>query len=408
VRALSNIRFFGEPATRLKMLAGTWRTATPQATWHRFCKWQKRIGITRIADVTGLDTIGIPVFSAIRPMGLSLSSQQGKGVTQDAARVSALMESIETWHAEHLILPTQQATYAEMLKQDQNGANQRCVDPRLLPSGMARWRPSITLTWVPGTDLITGDLVSVPNDVVTLNCVFGKRKPVFDINSTGLASGNSMTEAAIHGLCEVIEREAEATWRCTGEDNRLLLESVSDPICLDILTRLHQAGIRVWAWLLSSCADIPVVAVALSQDPRRPRWRQLGVYQGFGCHPHGPVALSRALTEAVQTRLTYIAGGRDDFFPADYQQATSQRSVKRFWQRYSQPADNLVDCGIDSSFAMLRKPTSCAAMLATLLEQVRAAGCDNVIAVDLRQPRMKVPVVKIIVPGLGLNVQGQG
>ena len=62
----------------------------------------KRAGITRIAELTGLDTLGIPVFAAIRPMGKSLSTQQGKGTTALAAKVSALVESLETWSAEHL------------------------------------------------------------------------------------------------------------------------------------------------------------------------------------------------------------------------------------------------------------------------------------------------------------------
>ena len=67
--------------------------------------------VARIAELTGLDTIGIPVFAAIRPMGRSLSTQQGKGITSEAARVSALMESLETWTAEHLALPVVRGSY---------------------------------------------------------------------------------------------------------------------------------------------------------------------------------------------------------------------------------------------------------------------------------------------------------
>src|ERR1043165_6629990 len=81
---------------------GTHRASTLDATWRRFSPLAKRAGITRIADITGLDTLGIPVFTAIRPMGTSLSTQQGKGVTVDAGRLSALMESLETYSAENL------------------------------------------------------------------------------------------------------------------------------------------------------------------------------------------------------------------------------------------------------------------------------------------------------------------
>src|ERR1700735_576551 len=95
------LRFFGRPLrapTRLR--DGTHRAASLAATWKRFSPAAKRAGITRIAELTGLDTLGIPVFAAIRPMGKSLSTQQGKGLSRDAARISALMESLETFAAE--------------------------------------------------------------------------------------------------------------------------------------------------------------------------------------------------------------------------------------------------------------------------------------------------------------------
>ena len=55
----------------------------------------RQAGMSRLADLTGLDTVGIPVYSAIRPFGRSLSSAQGKGVTTDLAMLSALGETVE-------------------------------------------------------------------------------------------------------------------------------------------------------------------------------------------------------------------------------------------------------------------------------------------------------------------------
>src|SRR5687768_18464283 len=85
-----------------KLRDGTHRAATLDETWQRFRPAARKAGITRIADLTGLDTLGVPVFAAIRPMGKSLSTQQGKGFSADAARVSALMESLETFTAENI------------------------------------------------------------------------------------------------------------------------------------------------------------------------------------------------------------------------------------------------------------------------------------------------------------------
>src|SRR5215510_1476306 len=61
------------------------------------------LGITRLANVTGLDHIGVPCWMAVRPLALSLSVSQGKGLTHELAQISALMECIEVHHAEHLV-----------------------------------------------------------------------------------------------------------------------------------------------------------------------------------------------------------------------------------------------------------------------------------------------------------------
>ena len=81
--------------------------------------------------------------------------------------------------------------------------------------------------WVRGWDLIAGEDVWVPLEAVTLDTVF-RKPPVFDVSSNGLASGNHLLEAIVHGLCEVIERDAEAAWRAERGDRRLDLATVRD------------------------------------------------------------------------------------------------------------------------------------------------------------------------------------
>src|SRR5690349_4471812 len=111
------LRFYDQvldAPTRLR--DGTHRAATLDETWRRFAPAAKRAGITRIADLTGLDTLGVPVFAAIRPMGASLSTQQGKGISAPAARISALMESLETFSAESIAAPIVRGSYRALGK----------------------------------------------------------------------------------------------------------------------------------------------------------------------------------------------------------------------------------------------------------------------------------------------------
>ena len=85
---------------RLSDLGGTVREIAAEETFARIKPALSNFGITRVANITGLDTIGIPVWTVVRPLGRSLSVSQGKGVTHELAVVSGIMESIEVFHAE--------------------------------------------------------------------------------------------------------------------------------------------------------------------------------------------------------------------------------------------------------------------------------------------------------------------
>lgn len=377
----------------IRLADGTTRAASLDATWRRFAPAARRAGITRIAELTGLDTIGIPVFAAIRPMGRSLSTQQGKGATALAARVSALMESLETWTAEHVALPTVRASWRRL--------GDRAIDVRGLararrrPNRDARWR------WVEGWDLGADRAVLVPLEAVTLDATF-RAPPVFALSSNGLASGNALVEAVAHGLCEVLERDAEAAWRRAGGDRRLVLDSIDDPGCRALIDRITAAGARVWVWDLGDPVRAPglcVIGAAIMEDPREPAWRTLGFYQGFGAHWRPAIAIARALTEAAQTRLTYIAGARDDFFPQEYARATDPALLAALWQRFSSPCDEPV--GFDEL------PGLSAATLGDALVQL-VAGQRQVVAVDLTHPALGVPVAKVLVPGRATDLEAMG
>jgi YcaO-like protein with predicted kinase domain len=390
------LRFYGrslDAPTRVH--AGTHRSATPAATWRRFAPAAKRAGITRIAELTGLDTLGIPVFAAIRPMGRSLSTQQGKGVTTDAARVSALMESLETWTAEELAVPIVRGSYRALAKR------RRVVDVRQLPRPRGRLDLDARWDWVEGFELVAGEPILVPAQAVTLDTTFAE-PPVFDISSNGLASGNSLVEAIVHGLCEVIERDAEAAWRRTGADRRLVLDSIDDPACRALIDAIVRAGSRVIVWDLASRIGLCAIGCAIVEDPREPAWRALGVYQGFGAHVAPEIAIARALTEAAQTRLTYIAGGRDDFFAADYERATDRELLAAMWASLPDGEPVMFD-----ELPRIAAP-SLGGELELLVELVRAAGFAQVIAVELTHDKLRVPVAKVIVPGLALDVEVLG
>jgi len=190
--------------TRPSYRFGTRRVVTPAETLRRIQPLLKPAGITRVADITGLDWLGIPVYQAIRPNSRTLSVSQGKGLTRAQAKVSALMESLEFFHSEELDRPTIRATVGDLrseLAYDPYSLGLR--DDHILTD-------RTTLTWVDATDLETGAQTWVPRDLVALDFRVAERRdvPLFHQSSNGLASGNVQAEALLHGLCEVIERDS--------------------------------------------------------------------------------------------------------------------------------------------------------------------------------------------------------
>ena len=167
------------------------------------------MGITRVANVTGLDRVGIPVVMVCRPNARSVAVAQGKGVSFAAAKASGLMESVECYHAECVAGPLLFGNVEELQYE------RRMADVEGLP----RWRgtsftPHTRLLWMPGCDLLANDESTlVPFELVHLDfCRASVAAPVFAASSNGLASGNSRLEAISHGVCEVIERDATTLW----------------------------------------------------------------------------------------------------------------------------------------------------------------------------------------------------
>lgn len=385
-------------ATTTKLYTyGTHRACDPAETFARIAAHFPWAGITRIADITGLDTIGIPVCVGVRPNAKSLSVSQGKGMTLMAAKVSAAMESLEAHHAENITLPQLKGGY-NTLKADYPVCNPQhlCLqDPAL-------YDDDLVLAWVEGTNLVNDAPVWVPYDLVHCNFLadYVKHGP-FLITSNGLASGNTLLEATSHAICEVIERDAIYLWKLlTTNPNfkvqALNLETVNSPLGQTLLTKLDAAGLETYVWSLTSDIGLPVFGCVIFEARETMSLLPLGVYQGFGCHLSAEVAFIRAVTEAVQSRLTYISGARDDIFRAGYTlvQSGVQHTV---WRHLFDPALATLDFAGIPSLETNRLDED----VATQLKRLQKMGFQQVIRVDLSQPHVGLPVVRVIIPHLG-------
>ena len=379
--------------TRKSFTDGTHRIVSPAHTLAAAGPHLSAMGITRVANVTGLDRIGIPVVNAYRPNSRALSVSQGKGLSLAAARASAVMEAIEGFHAEEVDLPLVEGTYTT------RAALGRVIDI----DGLAFlrgtvFRPDHPLLWAEGVDLMSGDAVWLPSELVHTDYTLPRRPNAgcFVASTNGLASGNHRLEAIVHAICEVIERDAHTLWEHATLGHkaatRVELDSVRDAGCRTVIDALHAADMSVGVWDMTG--DVGVATFhCLITDARDSGGHSGG---GAGTHLSRDVALLRALTAAVQVRTNYITGARDDLRHDEYTATGIAQKNRYAHTLMAAPCPDPVQFGDVPT----RRCETLVVDLATVLALLAFVGISEVFAVDLCKPAFNIPVQRVVIPGL--------
>ncbi|RKT54190.1 YcaO-like family protein [Saccharothrix australiensis] len=364
--------------------------ADPAGTLARLDPVLGRCGITRVADVTGLDRIGIPVWCAIRPNSWSLAVSQGKGATPEQARISAIMEAVELWHAERVALPTRWARPSTVAE----GARALDVDRLPDPDPAAHDR---RIPWVLGTDLADGEPCWVPRDAVECDDRVQPGLPpaACQGGTNGLAAGPDLTWATHHALCELLERHAVACWERDESEasHRIDLAAVTDPVNRGLLDRFAAAGVVPVLRDLSAAVGLPVVDCLLVEEDQG-SLHPLPQVLGTACHPRPEQAVTRALTEAAQVRATVIAGARDSIPRSRYEWYYDPAQRSAVAEELAEPASP----GLPVS--PVPAEATKAEEVRFLLAAARRAGGGRVAVVDLGKPSIGIPVVKVVAEGL--------
>ena len=376
--------------TKKQYVNGTHRVIPPEKTLEQIKPLKEKVGITRVADITGLDRVGIPVYSSIRPTAEkgAISVYNGKGSTEEEAKVSAIMEGIERYSAE--------LNDRELIFDTYQNLNQKTnvLDPRklILPENtpdplMAR------ISWIAGYDMIQNQEVYVP-----ANAVFHPLPPskkgsgLFQTNTNGLASGNILEEAVFHGLTEVIERDAWSLAEATRDTGPRI--HTEDPEINKMIEKFKSKNIEIIIRDLTTDIGIPTFA-AVSEDKELDDPALLTL--GMGTHTDASVAIKRAITEVAQSRATQIHGAREDTLSGDKKRDIGMETVKKqnkHWFKNQNPQEyndlkeisHMTDDFVDD--------------IAHTLQRLSKAGAEHAVYVNLTLPEIDVPVVRVIIPGL--------
>ena len=403
---------------------GTSRIKPAHETLNNVMPISKKIGVTRLADITDMDVLRIPNYSAVVPGTEDyIWVYSGKGPTKRHAMASALMESIERYSS----LPSGwlgkfvRSSYSELSKTHKVLHPDKIVEPMRFV-----YHTNMMMDWLPGHDLVSGEEIMVPASIALFRYTPSPPaiNPFSYFHTNGLASGNVMEEAVCHALCEVIERDAMslADLRASAIPFHILRTIVHSlnaaafsvsPILSDrfvddpsifpdvdieeinfepvksLVEKFRQAGISLMVKDITSDIGIPTFNASsvewISHD-----YGYLA--EGHGTHPDARIALLRAITEVSQTRAANIQGARDDLRKIKYNDENTDD--RRAWQflrstkkiKFSEVPTFFNEDILDD--------------INLILYRLKNVGLNQVIIVDLTNQDIGIPVVRAIVPGL--------
>jgi ribosomal protein S12 methylthiotransferase accessory factor len=298
------------------------------------------------------------------------------------------MESIERYSSEFM-----DEYRNKLVKGSYNQLKQKfnILDPHeLILSNDSDYNHDRDIHWVWGCDLARNEDILVPACAVYhpyhLDDVF-----LMDTHTNGIAAGNTLEEAVVHGLAEVIERDAWSIARYTRNySDALLIEDESvNQFIIDIFERFEDVGIEIVAKDITTDIGVPVIA-SFSRDLVYPMMKPI---DGFGAHLDPRVAMVRSLLEIVTTRALLIQKfGIDGICEpiTAYLGDLDATDDPRFYA-YNRKGLRDIEVGFSKDILLDIK---------NIIGKLDARGLDRVIAVDLTRPDTCIPTVRMIVPGL--------
>lgn len=292
----------------------------------------------------------------------------GRGFSLNQARAGYLMEIVERFSAYANFMPDCavgykqghwliKASYGELIEDGQNA-----LDPNSL--GLEAPYRDQRLYWIKGeTPGPKGRRPAwVPGQFVFLFCNLDEPSLVSGLASTGLASGNTRSQAELAAMLEVIERDAEATTLYTGK--RCFIPESDDPQISELLRDLGKHGIHVMLMDMTPGTGVPCYKAFV-------RGKDGSLAKGCGAGLSGMRAAISAITEVPYP------------YPGGPRSAPAPKNLKKI------KLEDLPDYSTGD-------PT----LDADRLERLLAANGRTPIFVDLTRTDLDIPVVRAVIPGM--------
>jgi ribosomal protein S12 methylthiotransferase accessory factor len=355
------------------------RCLPPETTLLHARQWATTAGISEVTDITALDVLGVPVFVSVRPQARGESFTFGKGLRAVDAEVGAYMEALEFYFAEPGVgdVSTRWGSAREVA----GDADDSILDFVPLLEREVDLDGPLLLASV--RDLESGDKCFIPAELIYYPAP-DVGQSLFGSSTTGLASGNSVLEATIQGLLELIERDIWS-FEFVRQESRLVEAASLPENVREIIERTERNGLQLKIRSIPNDYGMPFFAAFLFDlnNPSRKTFNG-----GWACDLDRDRALVRAVTEAAQSRVAFIHGGRKVKTAVDEQEA---ELVRRHIMGVSDPRQQV-------SLTDIPDLAVSGNLLDALIERLRRVVKEPIYRVVLTPTELPLQVVRVVVP----------
>lgn len=373
----------------------------PSETRNRVALLQAAAGFSDVFQLTSRDAPGVTFFGAdISAAGIDAtfahqarSSASGAGLSIRQAFESCIGEGIEYL--------SQFETALDRLRQGAIDDGLASFDPasRAVLSKVMRLSARRDVDWIDATQLSSGRSVPFPADLCLRRTPDRSAlTPPFSLSS-GCAAGTSFEMAALHGMLELVERDAASLWWRGGIRGRqVALEghAMAAAAAWVAQARRGVTARRTWLLDITTDMDVPCIVAMSCRDDGR------GFACGLAARFSNEAAIRSALTEMCQMELAYAVveqkrreGGEEALNEYDHRHIARSTLIDAASCELLHP---VATGRAAAEFA----PDTPARQLAALVERLSAKGVET-FAIELTRPMFGIPVVRIAAPSLQME-----
>jgi ribosomal protein S12 methylthiotransferase accessory factor len=368
------------------------RSKAPEATLLYAKQWVATAGISEVRDITDLDILGVPVYVSVRPQARGEAFTFGKGLRRIDAEVGAYMEALEFFFAEPGIgrVSTRWGSARDVAGQER--ADDAILDFAPLLQREVDLDGSLLLASV--RDLEIGDECAIPAELIYYPAP-DVGQSLFGSSTNGLASGNSLLEASIQALLELIERDIWSFEFVRRASKLVEAASLPDDV-REIVERAERNGLQLKVRTVPNDYGLPFFA-AFVFDLNNPSRKTFN--GGWACDLDRDRALVRAVAEAAQSRVAFIHGGRKvptsraAGFALDAQQREA-KLVRQHMLGVSDPGQQTLLTDIPD----LAVAGTLQQKLDAVIKRLRRVSQERIYRVVFTPPESPLQVVRVVVP----------